>query len=209
MDFFKEKISSHSHFWKETIQLILIAVIVVIPFRLYVAQPFVVDGSSMDPTFGDGQYLIVDELSYHFTKPERGAVVVLRDVHSTDLSLSARIGKLIKRESYPSVRYLIKRVIGLPEEEIQITGGKVTIFNTDHPEGLELNEPYIKFPQNTSGTYKLASDEYFVMGDNRANSSDSRSWGPLPEKNITGRPIWRALPMTFFPGVFENYQDQE
>src|SRR5579872_6561296 len=89
------------NFWKELAKLILIAVVIVIPFRLFVAQPFVVDGASMDPTFKNGQYLIVDELSYHFESPARGSVLIFK--YPLDTS-----------------KYFIKRVIGLPGETIKI-----------------------------------------------------------------------------------------
>lgn len=208
MDFFKEKDSSRNDFLKETLQLILIVVIVLIPFRMYVAQPFMVDGSSMDPTFRDGQYLIVDEVSYRFNDPERGDVIVLKDVSSSELGLMARMFKRLKGEYYAPVRYLIKRVIGLPGEEVRLNDGVVTIFNEQNKDGLVLEEPYIQYAQGSTGTYKLGENEYFVMGDNRANSSDSRIWGPVPKDHIVGRPFVRFAPPALFPGDLENYNQK-
>src|SRR3954469_7904676 len=109
-------------FWKELIKLLVIAAVIVIPFRLYIAQPFIVDGASMDPTFRTGQYLIVDELTYHFKTPERGSVLIF---------------KFPKDES----KYFIKRIIGLPGETVSIKSGVVTIANSENPKGFVLNEP--------------------------------------------------------------------
>lgn len=171
----------HSGFWVELIKLILLAIFVIIPFRLYVAQPFIVDGHSMDPTFNSTDYLIVEELTYHFKGPERGSVITF------------------KYPKDPS-KYFIKRIIGLPGETVILTDGKVSIKNTAHPDGFNLDEPYIKLPKLDTSSYTLGPDEYFVMGDNRAGSSDSRSWGPVPKANLIGRPILRFLPPALWPG---------
>lgn len=175
-------------FWKELVKLAVIAVVVVIPFRLFIAQPFVVDGASMDPTFETGQYLIVDELTYHFRGPERGSVLIF------------------KYPNDPS-KYFVKRVIGLPGETVRLEGGKVTIVNGANPEGFSLEEPYVRFEKDDTDTYTLNEGEYFVMGDNRAGSADSRLWGPVPEQNIVGRPILRLWPPAVWPGM-EVYDDR-
>lgn len=173
-------------FWKESIKLVVLAAIIVIPFRLYVAQPFIVDGASMDPTFATGQYLIVDELTYHFKAPERGSVLIFKFPQDTS-------------------KYFIKRVIGLPGEKVAISAGAVTIYNPAHPEGLKLDEPYVKLTKDDTATYTLNPGEYFVMGDNRFGSADSRIWGPVPTKDIVGRPIIRLWPLALMPGnVHEN-----
>lgn len=169
------------HFWKDLAKLLVIAAIVVIPFRIYVAQPFIVDGASMDPTFRTGQYLIVDELTYHFKAPERGSVLIF---------------KFPRDEK----KYFIKRVIGLPGETVTLTNGKVTITSAEHPNGTPLEEPYVKFGKEDNLTYTLGQDEYFVMGDNRYASADSRMWGPVPKKDIIGRPILRVWPLGVWPG---------
>ncbi len=161
--------------WKEFLKLLVLSAIIVIPFRLYVAQPFIVDGASMDPTFATGQYLIVDELSYHFEEPKRGSVLIF---------------KYPKDES----KYFIKRVIGLPGETVSIKNGQVSI------NGTPLNEPYVKLPKSDMEVYTLAQGEYYVMGDNRYASADSRLWGPVPEKDIIGRPIVRLWPLSLWPG---------
>ena len=171
-------------FLNEIIDFILIAVFIVIPFRVFVAQPFVVNGASMDPTFKNGEYLIVDQLSYRFDPPERGSVLIF------------------KYPKDPS-KHFIKRVIGLPNETISLNSGKVTIKNSSNPKGFSLNEPYIEHEKKDSFTITLDDNEYFVLGDNRAGSADSRIWGPVPEENVVGRPIIRLLPLSeldFMPG---------
>ena len=160
---------------KEILTFITLAVIIVIPIRLFVAQPFVVEGESMFPTFKSGDYLIVDQLSYRFSAPKRGDVVVF------------------KYPNDPKVFY-IKRVIGLPGETVHIDEGKTSITKTDGTE-IELDESYIV---SEDATYTIDSTlgegEYFVMGDNRPRSSDSRVWGPLPKEDLMGRAFIRLLP---------------
>ncbi len=176
--------SSHrdsSNFWKELVKLVLLAVVIVVPFRLYIAQPFIVDGLSMYPTFDDKEYLIIDELTYHFDSPVRGSVLIFKYPKDTS-------------------KYFIKRVIGLPGETISLTNGSVTITNKANPEGFTLEEPYIELTKSETADFVLDEDEYFVMGDNRAQSADSRMWGAVPTEDIVGRPILRFLPPTFFPG---------
>jgi signal peptidase I len=171
--------------------LTIIAIIIVIPFRIYIAQPYVVSGSSMDPTFHDGDYLIVDQLSKRFQDFERGSVIIL------------------KYPKDPS-KFFIKRLIAFPGESVEIREGNVYIQKKTG-EKIQLDEPYVKFNKNESFDISLGSGEYFVMGDNRAGSSDSRIWGSLPEKNIVGRPIIRLLPfpdLGLFPGDTKEYEGE-
>ncbi len=175
----------NSSFWKEILYYTLFAVLIVIPVRAWIAQPFVVNGSSMDSTFLDGEYLVVDELSYRFREPERGEVLIF------------------KYPDDPS-KYFIKRLIGLPGETVDIKSDKVTITNKEHPMGLVLDEPYIHSRSLGDNTVTLGPGQYFVMGDNRLVSSDSRVWGPLPKSDLVGRPVLRLLPITkisIFPGA--------
>ena len=177
--------SSGSGLLKDLFTLALLILLIVVPLRLFVISPFVVDGESMHPTFENLDYLIIDELSYRFSPPSRGDVVVFR--YPLD----------------PSVFY-IKRIIGLPGETVSINHGAVSITQ---PGGnsFTLSEPYISTEDASyNENVTLASDQYFVMGDNRPNSSDSRVWGPVPTKDITGRVLLRLLPITrisVFPGV--------
>lgn len=170
-----------SNFWKEILKLILLSLVIVVPFRIFIAQPFIVEGASMDPTFQTSEYLIVDELSYRFKNPERGDVIVF------------------KFPADPTKRF-IKRLIGLPGEIVSIKDGQVTVTSSEHPNGLTLREPYVESEKPENISYTLGMGEYFVMGDNRAQSADSRLWGPVPEANIIGRPIIRFFPWDFFPG---------
>lgn len=170
---------------KDLFTLAFLVIVVVIPIRAFVVSPFIVDGASMHPTFENLDYLVVNEIVYRFKAPERGDVIVLR------------------YPANPSVFY-IKRIIGLSNEKVSIDRGVVTITTADG-ETLALSEPYMV---NEDATYTkdvlLKEDEYFVMGDNRPNSSDSRVWGPLPRKDIVGRVDLRLLPVDeigFFPGA--------
>lgn len=160
-------------FFKELVRLALIAVLIVIPFRIFIAQPFIVNGASMEPTFENGDYLIVDQLSYRFSDPKRGSVLIFKYPKDTS-------------------KYFIKRIIGLPGESISIKNGKVYIKNGDSE--LILEEPYIKYSKNESFEITLSQEEFFVMGDNRLGSADSRLWGPLPKNLIVGRPLIQLFP---------------
>ena len=160
----------------EIIKIVIIALLIVVPIRYFIFQPFFVKGQSMEPNFENGDYLIIDEISYRFREPLRGEVLVF------------------KYPQNPSQRY-IKRIIGLPGETITIEDGKVIIFNEN---GTQiLNETgYLPLFTLTPGDIRvtLTGDEYFVLGDNRISSSDSRRWGPLPREDIIGRVLFRAWP---------------
>lgn len=166
--------------WKEIFKEILTLVIVifgiVIPFRVYVAEPYLVDGKSMYPTFDTGNYLIVDKISAKAKAPERNAVVVF------------------KYPNDPSKNF-IKRIIGLPGDTVIVSGDTVTIINTENPKGFVLEQPYVVNKLNMDVEKTLGDDEYFVMGDNRKDSFDSRYWGPLNKKFILGRPVLELLPV--------------
>jgi signal peptidase I len=157
-------------------KIIIIALLIVLPIRYFVFQPFFVRGESMEPNFHNGDYLIIDELSYQFRAPQRGEVIVF------------------KYPSDPSQRY-IKRIVGLPGETISIQDGQVFIFQDGINQLLEETEYLSQFVQ-TAGDVQTALDknEYFVLGDNRSLSADSRRWGALPEENIIGRVFFRAWP---------------
>jgi signal peptidase I len=164
---------------REIVIFILLAVVIVLPIRLFIAQPFVVDGLSMYPTFNNTDYLIVDELTYHFSAPQRGDVIVFR------------------YPGNPKIFY-IKRIIGLPGETVHINSGKVTIAKANGTSET-LTEPYAVIEDATyTLDTTLGTDQYFVMGDNRPESSDSRVWGPLPRENIIGRVYTRLLPLKSF-----------
>jgi len=176
--------------WKsvrEWVQVIVVALLIALPIRFFIAEPFIVNGASMDPTFSTGQFLVVDRITYRFEPPRRGDVIVFE--YPND----------------PSI-YYIKRIIGLPGETVSIHDGTVSIAATPTSTPIELNEPYIEASHASHDTFApetLGPTEYFVMGDNRAQSSDSRVWGPLDAHFIVGRPVVRLLPVStasFMPG---------
>ncbi len=169
----------------EVAEVFIIAFIAVAAIKYFLIQPFIVNGASMEPSFYDGDYLLVDEISYRFSDPQRGDVVVF---HSPD----------------DSSIYYIKRIIGLPGETLQIQGNDIDVYK-DTEKLLTLNEVYI--PERIQAQWSadmeitLGEEEYFVMGDNRVNSRDSRSWGPLHEESIIGLVkvrLWPFSHVTFF-----------
>lgn len=164
--------------WWDVVKMIIISLVIVLPIRYYIAQPFIVRGDSMKPNFEDREYLIIDELSFLFREPRRGEVVVFR---------------------YPNDRrqFFIKRVVGLPKERVEIRSGRIYIFPPEATDDYLLEENYL-VPSDRL-TYPdinvtLGEDEYFVLGDNRDFSSDSRFWGPLPHQFLIGRAFLRVLP---------------
>jgi len=164
----------------EIVRFSIIALLIVVPIRMFIAQPFIVSGASMEQTFQHGEYLIVDQVSYHLHSPERGDVVIFR--YPRDPS-----------------KYFIKRIIGIPGDTITIEGNSVTVVNEANPEGFVLNEPYIKSMRpGVTITEELGDREYFVMGDNRDESSDSRVWGVLQEERIIGKAFLRLFPPQTF-----------
>ncbi|MEK7513232.1 MAG: signal peptidase I [Patescibacteria group bacterium] len=159
----------------EIIQTVVIAVVAVFLVRTFVAQPFLVSGASMEPTFQNGNYLLIDELVYRFREPERGEVVVFK---------------------YPGDHrsFYIKRIIGLPGERVVVKNGTVAV---DDGSGVQpLGESYLMGVRVTGETdVTLGEHEYFVMGDNRNFSYDSRNWGPLRRAEIVGMVRFRLWPV--------------
>lgn len=169
----------------EVCKIVLISLAIIIPIRYYLVQPFFVNGHSMDPNFHDKDYILVDKLGYRLNPPKRGDVIVL------------------KYPEDPS-EYFIKRIIGLPGETITVKNNTVTIFNKQNPDGFVLDEhTYLPSGITTPGdlTYRLDDKDYFVMGDNRPNSSDSRRWGALHESFIAGRAWIRLWPLDDVGGI--------
>lgn len=165
----------------EILKIIVIAAAIVLPIRYFIAQPFIVRGASMEPTYNDSDYLLIDEATYYFRAPARGEVVVFR---------------------YPQNprQFFIKRIIALPSETVALEGGKVKITKEGLDKETILDEPYIPEDIKTIGDFSrtLGANEYFVLGDNRPASSDSRFWGALPKKYLIGKALFRAWPLTKF-----------
>jgi len=161
----------------EILRMVLVALLIVVPIRYFLFQPFFVKGQSMEPTFQNSDYLIVDEISYKFRAPGRGEVVVFK---------------------YPNdvTQRFIKRIIGLPQETVEIKDGKVVIYPTNGSKFVLNEKAYFPGGIYTSGDMKvtLGKDEYFVLGDNRSASYDSRRFGILPKSDIIGRVVLRAWP---------------
>lgn len=164
-------------FIKDIITVVLLVAFVVIPIRTFIAQPFVVYGESMSPTFENGDYLIVDQVSYKFKEPQRLDVIIFKYPNDTS-------------------KFFIKRIIGLPNETVEIFGSDVFIKNSENPDSFKLNETYIQNSGNNNLVRTLGANEYFVMGDNRPASSDSRMWGNLDKKFIVGKTFLQLLPIT-------------
>ncbi len=165
----------------EVLEVAAVAIGAVFLIRHFLVQPFLVSGASMVPNFQNGDYLLIDELTYHFRAPERGEVLVFR---------------------YPKdpSTYFIKRIIGLPGEKVQVKEGKITVTNKDNPQGFVLDESYLPKSFVTSGNEEvtLGAQEYMMFGDNRSYSYDSRSWGPLPASDIVGLVRLRLWPLPDF-----------
>ena len=160
----------------ELFKIAVIALVIVLPIRYFLFQPFIVKGESMSPNFETGDYLIVDEITYRFSNPQRGDVIVF---------------------NYPkdTTQRFIKRVIGLPGETVDVKNGEVSI--TENGKTTILNEKYLPNDLKTYGdaNVTLKADEYFVLGDNREYSYDSRSWGIVPRSDIIGKAFLRIFPV--------------
>ncbi|PLX21590.1 signal peptidase I [Candidatus Parcubacteria bacterium] len=172
---FKDAVS----FIFELFKIVLISFLIIAPIRYFLIQPFYVKGASMEPNFYDHEYLIVDEISYRFNEPRRGEIIVFR---------------------YPKnpQEFFIKRIIGFPGEKVQVKDGKVIVYNKENPEGLTLEETYLESNVKTYSLNEdivtLEADEYFVLGDNRNASKDSRSFGPVNRSFIVGKVLLRGWP---------------
>jgi len=171
----------------ELVQVLAVSLAIIIPVRYFLIQPFYVKGASMEPSFFDHEYLIIDEISYRFRQPERGDIVVFR---------------------YPAdpKQFFIKRVIGLPGETVEIAGGQIKIYNDKNPNGAVLQEiAYLDQDYTaTTRTVTLQNDEYYVLGDNRVASLDSRYFGAVKRGYIVGRVWLRGWPLD----RWKVFQDQ-
>ncbi len=175
----KQATASTADFFWEMLKIVIIAIVIIIPVRFFVIQPFFVKGNSMEPNFANGEYLIINEIGYRLSNPDRGDVIVF------------------KYPRNPS-EYFIKRIVGLPGEKVLINDGKITITKDDFMEPVILDEKdYLPGDTETRGQLELTlgEDEYAVLGDNRNASSDSRMWGALPGDNIVGEAWLKLWPL--------------
>ncbi len=180
---FGPSLGAFALFVAEIVQIGVLALAIILPVRYFLIQPFIVRGASMQPNFYNNEYLIIDELTFRFRNPERGEIIVFRPPNHAK-------------------EYYIKRVIGLPGETIELRNGVITIFNTDNPNGFVLKESYLFEVTEGRDRAVIGLDEYYVMGDNRDASVDSRVFGPISQdsksKNygpIIGRVWVRGLPI--------------
>ncbi len=182
----RPRLLPRSRLWRDVVEIVLLVVITYTPINLMTARA-IVEGPSMQPNFFTGQLVIVNRSAYFFSAPARGDVVVLHNPNS------------LQRDD------LIKRVIGLPGETLELREGQVYI------NGMRLDEPYIKNPCGSTcvGKWELGPEEYFIMGDNRPNSSDSRGFGPIKRSLIVGQAWIRYWPLPDFEIVpHPNYNLQ-
>jgi len=165
----------------EVIKIVVIALIIVIPIRMFVFQPFSVRGASMEPNYYNLDYLIVEEISYRFQEPQRGDVIVFYSPEDNSLRL-------------------IKRIIGLPGESIKVSAGKVWIKQENENYKIFDEIEYLPEDVKTLGSveYSLEENQYFVLGDNRRVSHDSRGFGILPRENIIGKTIFKLWSTEYF-----------
>ncbi|XHX79701.1 MAG: signal peptidase I [Stenomitos frigidus ULC029] len=163
--------------WWENIQILIIALILALLIRVFVAEPRFIPSDSMLPTLEVGDRLIVEKLSYRLRPPAFGEIVVFDPPQQLQI------------QGYTKDQAFIKRIIGQPGQTVQVNNG--TVFINQQP----LQEPYIAAPPYyTLPPVTVPEGEFFVMGDNRNNSNDSHVWGFLPQKNIIGRAWFRFYP---------------
>ncbi len=179
-DALREKRTDSRSLLREIVETLLLTILIFWAVNAATGR-FRIDGSSMEPNLHDDQYIIINKLIYQLKEPQRGDVVVFQYPHD------------------PS-RDFIKRVIGVPGDNVVIQNGIIAI------NGRPVEEPYIAQQGNYSGNWTLGPNEFFVLGDNRNNSSDSHNWGLLPRDNLIGRawviywPVedWGSVPHSTF-----------
>lgn len=191
--FMENTIKRIGSFFVDTIETVVIALSIFLVVYLFLMQPHQVDGLSMFPNFHDKDYILTDKVSYRLSNPKRGDVVVFHAPNRAECPKGTACD-------------FIKRVVALPGESIQIRDGGYYV------NGQKLPESYIGPDVLTKGAnflgegtiYQLKANEYFVSGDNRPHSSDSRQWGPISKEEIVGRGFLRYWPLNrlgFLPKV--------
>lgn len=183
------------NFLLEIVKIFLLAFIIIVPIRVFLFQPFFVQGASMEPNFENNEYLIINELGYKETDLNIGQKQIFKV--SSFKPIERQTVVVFHYPKDPS-KFFIKRIIGLPGEKIEIKNGIIRIYNAQYPNGFILDESAYLSPSlvtNADLSMNLSDDEYFVMGDNRPFSSDSRSWGPIKKSDIIGKVLLRAWPL--------------
>ena len=165
------------HSLRENLILITIALVLAFLIRTFIAEPRYIPSDSMLPTLHTGDRLVIEKISYRFNSPKFGDIVVFQPPEE------------LQRRGYPPDQAFIKRIIGTPGDTLKIDGGKVYINNKI------LQEDYIKEPPlQPFSPIKVPPNQYFMMGDNRNDSNDSRYWGFLPKQNMIGKATFRFWP---------------
>lgn len=183
----QETMSEDKGFWfvlADLVETIIVAVGIFTVVYIFLVQPHQVKGISMLPNFRDSEYILTDKISYRFSPPQRGDVIIFKAPKNYS-------------EDY------IKRIIALPGEKIKLDNGELFVYNKQHPDGVQLKEPYEITAPTSPGPFlkdgnivQVPDNQYFVMGDNRIRSFDSREWGMVPKENIIGRAWLRYWPLT-------------
>src|SRR4030067_1410678 len=182
-----KKMDTRSSLWStlvDIVETVVVAAAIFVVVYLFLLQPHQVKGASMEPNFRDGEYILTDKISYRFSEPRRGDVVIF------------------KAPTNPDVDF-IKRIVALPGEKLEVKNNKIIIFNDENPKGFTLSEPYQVMELIAGGNYlregkivEVPADNYLVFGDNRTHSFDSREGGPLPRKSIIGKSWLRYWPLS-------------
>jgi signal peptidase I len=212
VDSHSKKTAKATDFWVETAKTIGISIVLALGLRQFVAQAFFIPSGSMEPTLLVDDRVIVDRVSYRFSDPQRGDIVVFDP--------TAKLQEMNYKEAF------IKRVIGLPGDTVEVHDDKVTINgkpltenypSAQHP--TEMTKLYIEinkknpqtrlwsperkgpeFPQSGQSNV-VPAGQYLVLGDHRSNSSDSRIWGFVPKDKIVGKAIIRFWPLNRLGGL--------
>ena len=177
----------------EIVKMFVLALVIIVPIRIFLFQPFIVRGASMEPNFAEKEYLIINEFGYKYVDLFDGAITVKprKDLERGEI--------IVFREPIGDHKdFYIKRVIGVPGETVEVADGQVKIFNDANPAGFVLDEDaYLPQKRRTLGMvkYTLTDDQYFVLGDNRNASSDSRRFGPITKNDVIGKVLLRAFPL--------------
>lgn len=197
----KENQESIYDFFLEIVKMFVLALVIIIPVKMFIFQPFIVRGISMEPNFSESEYLVVNEFGYKNTPVSLFGKTFFTVEPNKDFK---RYEVAVFRAPNDEKEFYIKRIIGLPGETVEVENGVVTIYNNEYKDGRILDEAaYLPEGRKTNGSVKvtLADDEYYVLGDNRGHSSDSRMFGPRNEDDMIGKVLLRAWPLSEF-GVF-------
>ncbi|MCK5081161.1 MAG: signal peptidase I, partial [Candidatus Moranbacteria bacterium] len=181
----------------ELLKVGVFSLVIIVPIRTFIFQPFFVQGASMEPTFHNGEYLIINEFGYKKTvvgvdEKKFFTVEPFKEITRKEV--------IVFRNPQDPKEYFIKRVIGLPGDRVEIKDGDVVLYNDENPQGgiLDESDYLVKMLHETECRaqciFDIKEDEFLVLGDNRKYSSDSRTWGVLSSDFVIGKVLLRAWP---------------